>query len=99
MYVAASGAGRASCRGAGTALERIGRSSVGEAPVELAWIGPGTPLDLVRELANRLAPGGVALCAVEGDRAAALERLRAVTPGCVTQLLGTTGLVAATRVP
>lgn len=83
----------------GTALERISRSSVGESPVELAWIGPGTPLDLVRELVGRLAPGGVALCPIEGDRVTALERLREGTPGCVAQLLGTTGLVAATRVP
>jgi hypothetical protein len=82
-----------------TALERIRRSSIGESPVELAWIGPGTPLDLVRELVGRLAPGGVALCPIDGDRVTALERLREATPGCVVQLLGWTGLAAATRVP
>jgi hypothetical protein len=80
-----------------TALERIGRSSIDDSPVELAWIDPGTPLDLVRELASRLAPGGVALCPVGEDRAASVECLRAVTPGCVTQVLGSSGLVAATR--
>jgi hypothetical protein len=82
-----------------TALERIGRSNAGQSPVELAWIGSETPLVLVQELADRLAPGGVALCPVDGDGATALERVRAVTPGCVTQLLGDAGLIAVTRRP
>ncbi|MEP7305692.1 MAG: hypothetical protein ABJA98_09255 [Acidobacteriota bacterium] len=80
-----------------TALERISRSGVGEPLIELAWIGLDTPLDRVRALVDYLAPGGVALCPVEGDPAAALERVRELAPGCVTQLLGRSGLVAFTR--
>jgi len=80
-----------------TALERMDHSRVGESAIDLAWIAPGTSLDLVRELVHRLAPGGVVVCPVDDDVATALERLRAVTPGCVTQRLGTTGLIVATR--
>lgn len=78
-----------------TVLERIGQSSLGQSPIELAWIGSGTPLSLMRELAERLAPGGVALCPADGD--VTLERLQEVTPGCVTQRLGGTGVIAVTR--
>jgi hypothetical protein len=83
-----------------TVLERIGRSSIGQAPLELAWMGFETsPVGLVRALVDRLAPGGVVLSLTDGDSAAAIERMRAATPGCVTHLLGTTGIVATTRVP
>jgi hypothetical protein len=80
-----------------TVLDRIEHSSVGTSPIELAWFESGTSLDLVRAVADRLAPGGVALCPIEGDRATALERLTRAAPGCVTQVVGNSGLVAATR--
>ena len=80
-----------------TVLDRIERSSVGESPMELAWCEWGTSLDLVRAVTTRLAPGGVALCPIEGDCATALDILKQATPGCVTQVLGNSGLVTATR--
>lgn len=80
-----------------TALERIGRSSIGQSLVEFAWIGSGTPRCLVQELAAVLAPGGVMLSLVDGEHAPAVERMRRATPGCVIQLLGGTRILAATR--
>lgn len=82
-----------------TVLDRIDRSSVGESPIEMAWFEWGTSLDLVRAVSNRLAPGGVALCPFEGDHTTALDLLKQATPGCVTQTLGNSGLITATRLP
>ena len=76
-----------------TVLDRIDRSSVGESPIELAWFERGTAPELVHAVISRLAPGGVALCAVES----ALDILPQASPGCVTQVLGQSGLAAATR--
>ena len=80
-----------------TALERIDRSSIGDAPIELAWIDPAMPNDVVRELADRLAPGGVILSPVDRDGTSAVERLRNAAPGCVTHVLEGGDLAAATR--
>jgi hypothetical protein len=78
-----------------TVLDRIDRSSVGESPIELAWFERGTSPELVRAVASRLVPGGVALYPMESDDARTLDMLKRATPGCVTQVLGNSGLVAA----
>jgi hypothetical protein len=80
-----------------TALERVGASSVGASPIELAWITEGSSVDVVRAVADRLAPGGVMLCPFDGDRTLAIDTLTGAAPGCVTHVLGRCGVIAATR--
>ena len=81
-----------------SALDRIDRSTAVNPPVELAWFGAGAPLDVVRGLTGRLAPGGVALCRAE-DTPDEVKRLNEVARGCVLQKLGRTNLIAVTRLP
>jgi len=80
-----------------TALERIDASRIGDSPIELAWIGAGTPPEVVRRVALRLAPGGVMLGSIEESGTLTLDRLRDLTPGCLTQPLGSSGLASSTR--
>jgi hypothetical protein len=80
-----------------SAMERIHASSMGDVSIELAWIGPGTPLAVVRDVAAALAPGGMVLTVEAGHGAATLERVRDAAAGCVTHALDGTGLIAATR--
>jgi hypothetical protein len=82
-----------------SALDRIDRSSTGPGPVELAWIDPAMPIEIVRAVSERLAPGGVLLYRCDrNDATMTLARIRGAAPGCVAQVLGGADLVAATRV-
>lgn len=79
-----------------SALDRIERSTVGNPPVELAWLGAGASPDVIRDLIVRLAPGGVALCRASADPHE-LTRLNAIARQCVVQRLGRTHMIAVTR--
>jgi hypothetical protein len=77
-----------------TAVERIAHSHPGTTRIELAWIGPEIPDDVIGHIVERLAPGGILLTPADTRDADCVGRL---APACTTQLLGNTGLVAATR--
>jgi hypothetical protein len=79
-----------------TALERIDRSSTGRAPIELAWVAGDAPLGVIGDITDRLAPGGVALLPV-GSSSISAEDIQGAARDCVTQALGSTGLIAITR--
>jgi hypothetical protein len=80
-----------------TALDRIDASTIGGRPVELAWVSPQTPTAVVRRLAERLAPGGVMLSAVEADPESERQQRQEQTPTCVTRMAGDGALLVTTR--
>jgi hypothetical protein len=81
-----------------TALERIAASTPGTGAIEFAWTETAVQDDILRQLDVRLAPGGVTLMPTGADAAAARRRVAAAMPNCIVQTLGTTGVLAATRI-
>jgi hypothetical protein len=80
-----------------TALQRLAASSIGDPQIELGWAAAEAPDAIIRGIASRLAPGGVLLLLAPQGHPAVVARVRELTPGCETRVLGTSGLMAATR--